>query len=193
QGRLLYGRSPGLFRFAGRRGRHRRLRGLDFVLLGGSLTDTAVFTQDSDHGVDRGGLSFLHTDLGQHAGVERFHFHVGLIGLNLRDDVTHLDLIPDLFEPPEDLSLLHRVTQTGHNDVNGHVTPPLLCQYNGGKGGVGTPPRAYGIWLAHGVRSLADGCDSQLSADYDYKRRNDRRWIGQGPNCCRAARWATVP
>src|SRR5207249_4849728 len=99
----------------------------------------SFFAQHRDDCTDRGSLSLLDAGLGQHPGVNRLHFHVGFIGLNLGNDVAYLDLVPDLLQPPEDLSLLHGVTQTGHKYLNGHALPPLTGEYICVGGAVETP------------------------------------------------------
>src|SRR5207247_5035906 len=54
---------------------------------------------------------------------------VGLVGLDLREDVTALDPVALLLEPLDDLPRLHRVGQFRHDDLrDGHRQLPFALQ-----------------------------------------------------------------
>ena len=68
------------------------------------------------------------TILAMRALVHRFVFHRRLVGLDLGDDVTRLDLVALFLEPLGEVALFHRGRQRRHQDVDGHIAcdvPPF--------------------------------------------------------------------
>jgi hypothetical protein len=76
---------------------------------------------DPDHVPHRNLPTLSDHDLPQDASAKGLDFHVGLVRLNLRDDVTALDGIAFLLEPLDDLPRLHRVAELGHQDLGDHA------------------------------------------------------------------------
>ena len=107
--------------------RRRRRSGQHFrnrAFLGGRRRRRHVLSllrQHRDQLVDGDVLrAFRHHDLGERAFVDRLVFHGRLVGLDLGDHVTRLDLVALLLEPPGEVALLHGGRQRGHEDVDRH-------------------------------------------------------------------------
>src|SRR5262249_58998709 len=95
----------------------------------------ARLSDDADQSPYRRRLPGRNEDLAQNAGTERFHFDVGLVCLNLGQDVAALDPVPFLLEPLDDLAALHRVGELGHDDLrdsHGSVPVRVADAANGG-------------------------------------------------------------
>jgi hypothetical protein len=58
----------------------------------------------------------------EHAALEGFEVHRGLVGVDLGDGLTPGHLVPRLLEPPSNRPLLHRVGETGHQNF-GQLSP----------------------------------------------------------------------
>ena len=93
----------------------RRLAVLDrrFVL--------AVAQDHRDRRVHRHvGGAFRHQNFSERALVRRLHFHGGLVGFDLGDDVARLDAVALLLEPLGEVALFHRGRQRGHEHFDRH-------------------------------------------------------------------------
>ena len=76
---------------------------------------------DPDHVAHRHLTPLPDHDLAQNASAKGLDLHVGLVRLDLRDDVTALDSIAFLLEPLDDLPRFHRVAELGHEDLGDHA------------------------------------------------------------------------
>ena len=85
---------------------------LRILALAGNQRDKLV-----DRNVRR---AFRHDDLGKNAFVHRLHFHGGLVGLDLGDDVAGFHRVAFLLQPLGKVALFHRGRQGGHQDIDGH-------------------------------------------------------------------------
>ena len=91
----------------------------------------AVFGQHGDDGVDLHALgAFLDQDFRERALIDGLDFHRGLVGLDLGDDIAALNRVARLFQPFRQRAFLHGRRQSGHGDVNGHVSV-LRCLREG--------------------------------------------------------------
>jgi hypothetical protein len=80
--------------------------------------DVLVRVRDhADQAADRRLAARGHQDLAQHAGAERLHLHVGLVGLDLGEHVADLDRVAFVLAPLDDGALLHRRRQLGQHDL----------------------------------------------------------------------------
>jgi hypothetical protein len=115
------GRAPRLVR--GRGG----LRGRRAGRLTDHAPDVVVrLGDDADERAHRGLLAGGDEDLPEHAAAERFHLHVGLVRLDLGEDVTTLHAVAFLFDPLDDLAGLHRLGELRHLDLgHGHGQLPF--------------------------------------------------------------------
>src|SRR5262245_60225028 len=59
-------------------------------------------------------FTLVNQNLSQNTVGERLHLHCRLIGINLREWLSHGDLVPFFLQPPRDLTLLHRWRELGH-------------------------------------------------------------------------------
>ena len=66
--------------------------------------------------------TFVDQDFRQHARALGLELHVGLVGLDLGQHVADIHLVSGLFQPTEDLPLLHGVTELRHHHIHGRVT-----------------------------------------------------------------------
>jgi hypothetical protein len=80
----------------------------------------ACGTDVADHGVDRDGEAFADINLQEEAFEETFDLQVGLVGLDLKQNVAFRDRIALFFEPFDNSSLLHGLTEFRKNDCLSH-------------------------------------------------------------------------
>src|SRR5690606_5749040 len=77
--------------------------------------------------------ALLHKDLAESAFVHRFHFHGGLVGLDLSNHVTGSNAVSLFLEPLGEVALLHGGRKGGHQNLGRHMCNfPLLraeCRY----------------------------------------------------------------
>ena len=76
-----------------------------------------IAIENSEHTADGGFLAFLNHDRGDCAFIESLHFHRGLVGLDLGEDIADLDAIADLLVPFDEGAFGHGVRELGHFDV----------------------------------------------------------------------------
>jgi hypothetical protein len=114
--------APGLRRVPGLPERperpHRRSRGGGGRRGVGHLL--ALLADVADHGVDRHGDAFADDDLDQRALEEALDLEVGLVGLDLEEDVALGDGITLVLHPLDDGAFLHRLSQFRENDCLSH-------------------------------------------------------------------------
>jgi hypothetical protein len=65
-------------------------------------------------------FAFLQTNLREYSFLERFHYHVGLVGLDFGESVAVMDLIAGMLEPADYFAFLHRVGKLGHHYFTAH-------------------------------------------------------------------------
>src|SRR5207245_2657581 len=65
--------------------------------------------------------TLTHHDLPQHARAEGLDLDVGLVGLDLGDDITALHGVALFLDPLDDLAGLHGVGQLRHDDLGDHA------------------------------------------------------------------------
>src|SRR5262249_10515673 len=129
---------------------------------------------DRDHGADRGALSLAQLELADDPRDGGLELHVGLVRLDLGEDLAGLDAIARSLEPAQQLALLHGVGELGHRHL-GHLRLRAMLLRPGSAGP--HAPRLSPSPLSSSARTGA----------------NERRWIGLGPRLRRARRWAAVP
>ncbi len=103
-------------RRSGRRRTGRRRGGL-----GQQRRDVLARVRDhADERADRSLAPGRHEDLAQDARAEGLHLHVGLVGLDLGEHVTHLDRVALRLVPLDDRALLHGGGELGEDDLRDH-------------------------------------------------------------------------
>ena len=89
----------------------------------------AFLSQNGDGGVDLHALTAgLDQQLGDNAFLDSFHFHGGLVGLDLGDDIARFYRIAFLDEPACKRALLHGGREGGHENFDGHVSCSLALR-----------------------------------------------------------------
>ena len=82
----------------------------------------ALLAEDRDRSAELEGLALLGHQLQDDAGVEGLELHRRLVGLDLGDHLTALDLVADGDVPLGDHALLHRIGESGEFDDGCHGT-----------------------------------------------------------------------
>ena len=96
-------------------------RGRGCLRAGGGADVFALIGDDRDRCVDRNVLGAVgDQDFGEHTFVNGLHFHGGLVGLDLGENVAGLDFVAFFLEPFGKLALLHGRRKGGHQNVGGH-------------------------------------------------------------------------
>jgi hypothetical protein len=101
-------------------------RGLGFL---DELADILARVAQDGHGraqLDR--IAFLDQELEQHALVLEVEVHVGLVGLDLGDQVSGLDRVAFSFDPLDQNALFHGRRELGQSDDLSHFLPFNRCQ-----------------------------------------------------------------
>src|SRR5216117_261937 len=128
--------------------------------------------EDGDHGADRRRLALPYPHLGERALVVGLELHVGLVGLDLGDDLADRHALARMLEPLQDLALLHRVGELRHGDVDRHArarpTAPAARAPEVRVRPPSPPPRAAGGRSRSRARATAapapPGCARRASA-----------------------------
>ena len=84
---------------------------------GGRRRGCVGVADDGDHGADVDRVTFLHADLGEHAGHGRRHLGVDLVGGHLEQGLVSGDGVADLLEPLGDRALGDRFAELWESDV----------------------------------------------------------------------------
>ena len=93
---------------------------------GRSCGKSSLFADDGDWLTDRHGGALFYEYRLQYAGGVGLEFHHRLVGLDLGDRLTQLDVGAFVLEPPNDGAFLHIVAHLGHGEFSSSQgTPPL--------------------------------------------------------------------
>ena len=87
----------------------------------------AILEDKGDGGTDNNLTTLGNVDIGENAFLKGLHLHGGFVGLDLGEDVTHLDLVTLLLAPAQEGALRHGVAQFGHRDL-GHGSKRLVLK-----------------------------------------------------------------